>query len=316
MILTAGLSPAWQQILQFGELQLGEVNRAAAAKWCASGKGLNVGRAVASLGGEGHTLCTVGGLAGEAIRNEFADEGIPATWIETGSATRVCTTLIDASQSPARVTELVENAQPITPDESSAFETGWRQHAGTADVAVLTGSIPDVQGQGRPTDLWARLLEDGPPTILDVRGPELIAALAAKPLLVKPNREELAATVGRELSTQPEVIAAIRELCTAGAQWVLITDGPRPALLSDGERTWRLKPPTTQIVNPIGCGDCLTAGIAVFLDVGPQMVRAVRYGMAAAVVNARNLLPARLSLEEVDRTVQDVTCDEITSYAG
>lgn len=316
MILTAGLSPAWQQILQFDALQVGQVNRASSAQWCASGKVLNVGRAIRALGGEGRTLCTVGGRAGEAIEREFAADDIPATWIETQSTTRVCTTLIDESHEPLTVTELVENAPPITSQELAAFEHAWREQSVKAVLSVLTGSIPDVEGVGRPVDLWARLISDGPPAILDVRGPELIAALERKPLLVKPNREELAATLGRDLPGQAEVIAAMRELCAAGAQWVLITDGPRPALLSDGERTWRLTPPTTHVVNPIGCGDCLTAGIAVFLDASPKMVMAVRYGMAAAVVNARNLLPARLSIELVDQTVQDVTFDEITSYTG
>ncbi len=47
MIVVAGLSPAWQQILSFDELRWGEVNRARSAHWCASGKVLNVGIALA-----------------------------------------------------------------------------------------------------------------------------------------------------------------------------------------------------------------------------------------------------------------------------
>ena len=38
MIVAAGLTPAWQQILRFDALRLGEVNRAVEAHWCASGK--------------------------------------------------------------------------------------------------------------------------------------------------------------------------------------------------------------------------------------------------------------------------------------
>ena len=49
-----------------------------------------------------------------------------------------------------------------------------------------------------------------------------------------------------------------------------------------------------EVVNPIGCGDCLAAGIAVALSEGADMVDAVRFGMAAAAQNATDLLPARL----------------------
>jgi tagatose 6-phosphate kinase len=312
MILSAGLSPAWQQILTFDAVRVGHVNRATSAWWCASGKVLNVARAVQSLDGDGHTLCTIGGLSGEAIRSEFAVDGIAATWIQTQTSTRVCTTLIDHSHSPPQVTELVENALPITVEELAAFEHAWHERSADADLAVLTGSLPAVANLGRPSGLWSRMLAGGPPAILDVRGPELLAALPHRPLLVKPNREELAATVGRSLNEQSDVIAAMRELNDAGAQWVLVTDGPRPALLSSSDQLWRLIPPTCDVVNPIGCGDCLAAGIAVSLEAGENIVDAVRFGMAASVVNLGQLLPARLSLEHLEQTVQDVTVDQVT----
>ncbi|MCA9111146.1 MAG: hypothetical protein KDA52_14435, partial [Planctomycetaceae bacterium] len=88
MIVAAGLSPAWQQILVFDAVAVGEVNRAREVNWCASGKVLNVARALNSLGADVDTVCPVGGQAGESIRAEFAADEIPAQWITTASATR------------------------------------------------------------------------------------------------------------------------------------------------------------------------------------------------------------------------------------
>ena len=322
MILTAGLSPAWQQILTFDALSIGDVNRAAESHWCASGKVLNVGRAVATLGGRTHVLCTQGGVSGTAMREEFVEDAIPTTWVETGQSSRVCTTIIDRSRRPPEITELVENAAPITPLELAAFEEQYARLAATADLVVLTGSLPEVTGSGAPVDLYARLSAEGPPTILDVRGPELVAALAHRPLLVKPNRQELEATVDRSLSTADDLIAAMRELIEAGARWVLTTDGRNPVYLTNGDDVWRLTPPWMDVVNPIGCGDCLAAGIAVFLDaeevkatVGsrqtPDVVLAARFGMAASAVNLADLMPARLTLEAAERRLQDVTSDRL-----
>jgi len=41
VILVAGLTPAWQQILRFDDFRPGEVNRASEVQWCCSGKVLN-----------------------------------------------------------------------------------------------------------------------------------------------------------------------------------------------------------------------------------------------------------------------------------
>ncbi len=299
MILTAGLSPAWQQILVFHEVTTGEVNRAMDAHWCASGKVLNVAGAIHSLGEEVDTVCPVGGPAGDAIRAEFNADRIPATWIDTASATRICTTIIE--QATGRVTEFVENARAITADELSEFEFVYQQAAGSAQIAVLTGSLPEIEGHGKPVERYRRLLKVTVPSILDVRGPELLAALPERPLLVKPNREELAATCGRSLGNELTVLAAMKELNELGAQWVLVTSGSGDVLLTSASAEWRLVPFSVDVVNPIGCGDCLAAGIAVAVSEGVEMVDAARFGMAAAAQNASQLLPARLDRRLVDQ---------------
>ena len=56
MILTAGLTPAWQQILVFDSFRPGEVNRARESHWCASGNVFNAGIAAHHLGGPTLTL--------------------------------------------------------------------------------------------------------------------------------------------------------------------------------------------------------------------------------------------------------------------
>jgi tagatose 6-phosphate kinase len=308
MILSAGLSPARQMILTFPRLSVGEVNRASQVHRCASGKVLNVARAVAALGGSGHVLCTAGGAAGESLRAEFEQDRIGATWIETHSQTRTCTTLLDES-APAgrRVTELVENAQPITPQERDAFVAEFGRLESSADLVIFTGSLPPVPGEGDLVSSFATLLDRMHGAILDIRGAELKRALPHRPLLVKPNRQELAATLGRTLPDETAVRAGMQELAAAGAGWVLVTDGPRPALLSNGDSEWRIVPPVVEsVVNPIGCGDCLAAGIAVAVADGTEMVDAVQFGMAASIENLRHVLPARLRLEVVRSLVNDV----------
>jgi 1-phosphofructokinase family hexose kinase len=297
VIVAAGLSPAWQQILVCDEVAIGEVNRAVEAIWGASGKVLNVARAVSSLGADIETVCPLGGRSGEAIREEFAADGIPAAWIATDAPTRVCTTVIDRSS--GCVTEYVENAPAITYDEFAEFVATCAANVPRADIAVFTGSLPKVINRPPQVDVWKTLLHEASLGILDVRGAELLEALSARPFLVKPNRGELSLTMGRPLASMTDVMRAMRELNTAGAQWVLVTAGSGDVLLSSRKAAWRFVPPRKSPVNPIGCGDCLAAGIAVAIDEGAEIIDAVRYGIAAAADNLTQLLPARLDQDRV-----------------
>jgi tagatose 6-phosphate kinase len=303
VILVAGLSPAWQQIMRFAKLRPGEVNRAAEVHWCASGKVLNVGMAFASLGVPSHTLSPAGGWSGQAIRAEFAQRGISATWIPTASATRVCTTVLNDADGTS--TELVENAPPMTDAERDDFLACYMDAIQSAEMAVLTGSLP----QETPTTFYRTLLEKTAcPVVLDARGPELLAALEMKPRVVKPNREELALTVGRALPDRASVLAAMRELIERGAQSVVITEGKAAVRVIQGADVWELTPPVvTPIVNPIGCGDCLAAALAWGLARGDALVDAVRLGMAAAADNITQLLPARLARERVHAIMSSVS---------
>lgn len=294
MILSAGLSPAWQQILLFDSLAVGEVNRAREARWCASGKVLNVGMALHHLGAECRTLSIIGGRSGESIREEFAALGVPARWIESAQPTRICTTILDASRQTT--TELVENSGPLAPEERERFVEAYAREAAAASTVVLTGSLP----AGTPDTFYRDLLARTPGrAVLDVRGPELLAALEHGPFLVKPNRDELARTVGRLLHDEQDLLDAMRELNDRGAEWVVVTHGRDDVVATSAEEIVRFRPPSVPVVNPIGCGDCLAAGIAWGLDAGRDPVEAIRIGMAAAAENLSQLLPARLDRDRV-----------------
>jgi tagatose 6-phosphate kinase len=213
VIVVAGLTPAWQQIMRFPVLRVGEVNRAAEVVWCASGKVLNVGLALASLGTASRTISPVGGPARETFERDFAAAGAPVDWIVTDEPTRVCTTLLD--ESTGVTTELVENARPLSAADLQAYGEAFRKAAAEAQIAVFTGSLPGAVSTNFYRDLaektTARL-------IVDARGPELLAMFEGtrKPFLVKPNREELGKTVRRELQTDAELFAAMRELNERG----------------------------------------------------------------------------------------------------
>lgn len=294
MILNAGLSPAWQQILAFDRFETGEVNRAKESHWCASGKVLNVGRALKCLGIDSMTISTAGGSIGRQMREEFQRDGIPAEWIETDAETRVCTTILDRASSTT--TELVAETPAIAAGALSAFRDAFPRHAANAEMIVLSGSFP----AGVSDDLCRELLAAAKlPAVLDIRGPQLLNALETGPLLAKPNREELAATLGVPSIADDDLPDAMRTLNARGAEWVVVTHGAGDVWMTSSSETHRLPTPRCEVVNPIGCGDCFTAGVVYGFQQRLPAVDAVRFGIAAATCNVRTLLPARLELPDV-----------------
>lgn len=133
-----------------------------------------------------------------------------------------------------------------------------------------------------------------------------------EPYVIKPNREELARTVGRPLEDDEELIAAMRSLNERGAQWVVITSGSGPVWVSSTRELYRLDPPEIQdLVNPIACGDGMAATIAWATRAGQSPHDAVRFGLAAAAQNARQLLPSRLDPTKLEAEAALVRVEQI-----
>lgn len=336
MILSAGLSPAWQQTMVFERIRPGEVNRAQTVGWCAAGKVLNVGIAARLLGNRSAMLAPAGGDPLARMDRELTELGVEAHWIETQQATRICTTLVELyrvdekegadhiipirgedRQRPV-ITELVEEARVIAPDELDRYVERFKTLAAEAEVVVISGSTPaDV-----PVDFHARLLrETRCPTVLDIRGPSLLECLPLEPTVVKPNREELAATFAADtnrdnfgdiLHDRNALIAAMRRLVERGAQWAVVTEGAGPVHIVGRDAVYRAEPPRLEsIVNPIGSGDSMAAGIATGIRSGLSMTESIRLGIAAGIDNVSRRLPARINKDAVERIIQSVLIREI-----
>jgi tagatose 6-phosphate kinase len=307
VILSAGLTPALQQILVFDAFRCGQVNRAREVHWCTSGKVFNAGIAVHHLGGPSLTLAPVGGPPRELIGSELDDLELPCRLLATQAATRVCTTIIDRTSDT--ITELVENGRPLAPSELRMFRKAYAEEAAKADVAILIGSLPT----GTPVSFYRELVERTRcRAVLDFRDEGLMSVLDLKPYLVKPNREELARTLGRPVESDDELLAAMQSLNQRGAQWVVTTQGSQPVWVSSATEAYRVYPlPVDEIVNSIGCGDVMAAGLAWATRDGRNAVEAVRVGIAAAAENLRHLLPGRLDRKRVLKNAERVRVERV-----
>ena len=148
-------------------------------------------------------------------------------------------------------------------------------------------------------------------SVVDARGNLLLRALKAKPSLVKPNRQELAATVGRPLRSQRDFMRAMRQMVELGAARVVVTAGGKPTLAFDGRTFWEVVPPRIAVVNPIGSGDAFAAGLISGLLRGEDLGQACRWAAAAGAANALTPMPGELNLADVKKLAPKVTVERI-----
>ena len=133
-----------------------------------------------------------------------------------------------------------------------------------------------------------------------------------EPYVVKPNRDELAQSLGRSLDDDQALVAAMRTLNGRGAQWVVITQGPAAVWATSAHAIYRFRPPAVpDAVNPIASGDAVAATIAWATRSGRPLPDAVRLGIAAAAQNVRQLLPCRLDPQTLEAAAASVSVDRL-----
>lgn len=277
----------------------GRIHRAGAGTSLASGKGLNVARAVRALGEEVTVVGLVGGDEnGRAIVRGARAHGISLHAVRVQGPTRVCTLIIDPEKAETVINEVGPEADGGIDELLLRYVRGGLRRAG---ALVVAGSLPAAL----PANFYARAIELSReakriPTLLDAAGAPLRLGLLAKPDLIKVNRTEMADVIGRPLASVDDVLAAADTLRAETGGEVIVTMGAAGAALVTAEGRWHLSPPEVARVNTIGAGDSLTAGVVVSLLRGHSLLDAVRAGVAAAAADVTTLLPGTIDAAQMD----------------
>jgi tagatose 6-phosphate kinase len=309
MILCIGTTPAAQRVMVFRKLVLDAVNRAVTTLDGAAGKSVNVAKVLQALGEKPVATGFLAGDRGESLRTMLDSRGIAHDFVRVASPTRQCTTVID--ESAGQTTELVEESRPARSSDYERLAAAIRRRSKEAAAVIMSGTLTP----GGPVDFYRRCTqlahEVGALAVVDAHGAPLFEALKANPDLVKPNRSELATTVGLSPNDEAAVLSAMRELHERGARRVVVTAGKGPALASDGQSLWRVQPPPIAAVNPIGSGDAFAAGLVWRLVQGDAFGEACRWAAAVGAANALTLMPGEVERDQVERLVREVQVERL-----
>ncbi|ELY56377.1 1-phosphofructokinase [Natronococcus jeotgali] len=273
MILTVTLNPAVDHTVGVDSLpESGRVARANDARIDPGGKGINVSKYLVELGTETVATGLVGDFLGEFIRDGLADGRIESDFVEIDGRTRLNTTVLTEDA------EFKINHAGPTVSERAIDDLLRTVERNEPDTVVVGGSLPP----GLDSDAIDRISRAGEwETVVDVGGDRL-AELDASYALCKPNREELAAATGQPTRTLEECYDAVAQLRERGYDRVVASLGADGAIMATPDDRFHAAALETDVVDTVGAGDSLLAGVLSALDRGAPDREALRTGMAVA----------------------------------
>lgn len=275
MIYTLTLNTAIDMNIFSAPIRPGVVNRTHHTEYCPNGKGVNVALVLSHFQQPAHILGIFGGFTGRYIVEELRTRKLSVTPAWVDEPTRINIFINDGVQEYKLV-----NPGSFINDECKQQIINELTNLTDAEYLVISGSLPQGIESNFYTEIMTLCQKKNIAVILDISHPTLKQLLEFKPLLIKPNDEEVAAIFGLMVNSHEDARAALAELHALGAQNVLITLGARGMYFSNGTDSWFCRAPAIELVSSACAGD---AALAAFLSIwlpGGEIKRAL--ALAAA----------------------------------
>lgn len=283
--VTVTPNPALDLTLEVERLHVGGVNVASLSRFDSGGKGANVARMLAQLGGDVTAVVALPSDGGDSWIT-----GFPRT-IDLRT-TRVNATLranVAITSEDGTTTKVNMRGGPINQSEGEALLNAIAGAALGGAWVIVGGSLPT----GMDATWIRRAVEvshaSGARIAVDCSGEALRVAVESGADLVKPNGEEAAAVVGFDVVDQTSAGRAALELTNLGAKSVLLSLGEHGAVYLDAGSNVPVQTGARKAVvrSTVGAGDVLLASFLYALTEGADPSAALRSAVAWAAAKVQ-----------------------------
>ncbi|MGN1014371.1 MAG: 1-phosphofructokinase family hexose kinase [Butyricicoccus sp.] len=268
MIVVISLNPAIDRTLVLGSsFEYEGINYVDESFVAAGGRGVNIARAVRSLGGECRVLGFCAGNNGRSLKDSLTSQGIVHDFTDVAGETRVNTQIIEENGSQTHFNEL---GPEITDGDYLRFLERLKLYLMPENLVVLAGRIPPGMQEKQYVRIVKTIKKSGAKLLIDSDGNTLHKILQFKPDIIKPNSRELSAMTGLPRTFDPEEalehIRALQETCevpnicaSLGAKGAVFVFGNEtPLYITADINAMRYKPNKSAVGN----GDAMLGAIA------------------------------------------------------
>ncbi len=303
MILTVCMSPSVDVTVEVDSLCVGKMNIVKNKSLSFTGKAINVAIGVSRLGYDAKATGFMYRENGVNFEAELLSEGVPCAFIWNEGRVRENYKVID---NKSMLTEINDVGGMVKPERLDDLLGMVRMLSREADVTVISGGLP----RGVDASYYREIFRAVAPNslrIADTEGERLFAALDAGVDLIKPNREELEHSLGKELKDKRDVLAACNELLGRGAKAVLLSLGGEGAVITNGSESYYCKSMNVAVNSTVGAGDGMVAAAAVKMQEGAHLAEVLRAGVAAGTATVTTHCNVSFTKKKYDEIYRDLT---------
>jgi 1-phosphofructokinase family hexose kinase len=317
MIVTVTLNAAIDRTITVPNFQRGQRHRASNGLPLAGGKGINIARALKTLGVPVVATGLAGGQTGLRIVERLTDEAILNDFVRIEGESRTSTAVVDPAG--GTYTEIYEWGPAVKPEELAILLEKLHYLSQGADLVVLAGSLPRDVADGFYAEAIRDLTRRHVRAVLDCEGEPLRLGVEAEPFLVSPNQREAEALVGQEFHDDEDFDLGLERIAELGAKNVIVTNEHGcVALLREGRQTIRLRatPPRVEPVSAIGASDVLLAAFLAASVAGRPPEECLRAAVAAGAASTLEVGAGRFEPRSAGRLQAGVEMTELRPVAG
>ncbi len=260
MIYTLTTNPAIDMNCYSSSSEPFKVNRTNNLSYSPNGKGVNVSLVLNHYSIESKVIGFFGGFTGKYIVDELNKRNISTIpfWIEENTRINVFIT-VEGNKEFKYV-----NKGPFVPEETQKdlleyLSSNLKKH----DYLIISGSLPQSIKQNYYNEILDICAEKNVEIVLDISSEKLKELLKYKPLLIKPNDDEVKEIFGVNLNDENEIKNALKYINKLGARNILLTLGENGMYFYNGKKTYYCNAPKIKLLSSACAGD---SSLAAFLS--------------------------------------------------
>ncbi|SFE82128.1 1-phosphofructokinase [Peptostreptococcus sp. D1] len=280
MIYSVTLNPSIDYIVHVDSFVEGSLNRSTKDYINVGGKGIMVSKLLTNVGIENTATGFLGGFTGKYISDWFDNLGLPHDFIFVEDNTRINVKLKGFTESEinGRGSSIKKQEQQLFLDKINGIDKN--------DTVIISGS----SSPGLDEDIVDQIIDicktKGVDFVIDTSGSALMRAIKSKPLLIKPNIDEIGELFGKTFNGKDDVIPYGKKCLELGAKYVIVSMGANGALFFDNDEVYFSPRVEGELVNSVGAGDSMLAGFVGSLKSGKSPIDSFKFSVACGTATA------------------------------
>ena len=274
-----------------------------------AGKAINVAKIISQLEEDVSLFGIIPKGDENSFREYLSSYNISANLLTTDATLRINSTILDRKNSTT--THISTNSTPLSPKIAKEAHSKFISNIEDDSNWIISGSLPVGFKDSVYADLITDISKSGGKVTLDTRDNALELGIRAKPLIVKPNLLELESFFGEEIRGVHHIALKGKRLIDMGIEYVFISLGSDGMIALHENDCLLCSPPNVQIINSVGSGDALVAGMSVAMMRNFSFKEICRLAVACGTSNAMQLETGVVDNERIWGLMEEVTVESV-----